>query len=75
MIVGAVGSGKTSLIDGVLNELDVTAGTTSLCGRVALCQQQPWIQVALVTGGEVIFMRRPLYFISDSPYKKKQGSA
>ena len=44
MIVGAVGSGKTSLIDGVLNELDVTAGTTKVHGRVALCQQQPWIQ-------------------------------
>ena len=43
VIVGAVGAGKTSLLHGLLGEL-VATGTVSLQGRLALCEQQPWVQ-------------------------------
>ena len=43
VIVGAVGAGKSSLLHGLLGEL-VATGTVSLQGRLALCEQQPWIQ-------------------------------
>lgn len=44
VILGAVGSGKTSLLQGLLGELRTVGGATHQRGTVALCQQQPWIQ-------------------------------
>ena len=48
IVLGAVGAGKTSLINGILGELSLAAGRTLLRGSVALCEQQPWIQAGSV---------------------------
>ncbi len=46
MIVGAVGSGKSSLLAGLLGEIKRTAGTVTIRGRVGYAAQIPWIQNA-----------------------------
>ena len=45
-VVGRVGSGKSSLLAGLLNELDLPMGRVTLCGSVAYCAQEPWIRNA-----------------------------
>jgi ABC-type Mn2+/Zn2+ transport system ATPase subunit len=47
-IIGAVGSGKSSLLAGLLGELKRTQGSVKLRGRVGYCPQQAWIQNASV---------------------------
>lgn len=42
-IIGPVGSGKTSLLLGLLGEILCTHGEVRKHGRVAYCAQQPWI--------------------------------
>lgn len=46
MIVGRVGSGKSSLLNGIIGEMRKTAGTVEINGSVAYCAQQAWIQNA-----------------------------
>jgi ABC-type multidrug transport system ATPase subunit len=43
-IVGPVGSGKSSLLQGLIGEMRKTAGTVKFGGRVAYCPQVAWIQ-------------------------------
>jgi len=45
-ICGSVASGKSSLLDAILNEIPQIAGKVQLNGSVAFCAQQPWIQNA-----------------------------
>jgi ABC-type transport system involved in cytochrome bd biosynthesis fused ATPase/permease subunit len=45
-IVGAVGSGKTSLLQGVIGEMRRTSGSIKFGGSVAYCSQSAWIQVS-----------------------------
>lgn len=45
-VVGTVGSGKSSLVASLLGELDRTAGSVRVRGRVAYVAQQAWIQNA-----------------------------
>ncbi|KAH8831322.1 P-loop containing nucleoside triphosphate hydrolase protein [Flagelloscypha sp. PMI_526] len=47
-IVGAVGSGKTSLMQGCLGEMRRLSGTVSWGGSVGLCSQIGWIQNATI---------------------------
>ena len=47
-IVGAVGSGKSSLLSAILGEMPLTDGDVAVTGRVAYCAQQAWIQNATV---------------------------
>ncbi|OCH95476.1 P-loop containing nucleoside triphosphate hydrolase protein [Obba rivulosa] len=47
-IVGPVGSGKTSLLQGVIGEMRKTAGDVKFNGTVAYCPQSAWIQNATV---------------------------
>ncbi|KAI8831863.1 P-loop containing nucleoside triphosphate hydrolase protein [Chytridium lagenaria] len=42
-VVGVVGSGKSSLFSAILGDMTRLSGSTSIMGRVALCQQQPWL--------------------------------
>ena len=42
-VVGSVGSGKTTLMLGMLNQLPMTGGTSLVTGRVAYCAQEAWI--------------------------------
>ena len=44
-IVGAVGSGKTSLLQGLIGDMRRTEGSTRVGGSVAYCSQTAWIQV------------------------------
>ena len=45
-IVGPVGSGKSSLLSGLLGEMKLVGGNVSVSGRVCYCPQQAWIQNA-----------------------------
>ncbi|XP_067673483.1 multidrug resistance-associated protein 1-like isoform X3 [Haliotis asinina] len=45
-IVGAVGTGKSSLLSALLGEMDKISGTVNVKGSVAYVSQQPWIQNA-----------------------------
>ena len=44
-IVGAVGSGKTSLLQGLIGDMRRTEGSVRVGGSVAYCSQSAWIQV------------------------------
>ncbi|RDB25853.1 Oligomycin resistance ATP-dependent permease YOR1 [Hypsizygus marmoreus] len=47
-IVGAVGSGKTSLLQGIIGEMRRTRGSVIFGGSVAYCPQSAWIQNATI---------------------------
>ncbi|VDB84771.1 unnamed protein product [Peniophora sp. CBMAI 1063] len=47
-IVGPVGSGKTSLLQGLIGEMRRTAGTVKFGGNIAYCGQSAWIQNATI---------------------------
>ncbi|KAJ7086114.1 ABC transporter [Mycena belliarum] len=47
-IVGAVGSGKTSLLQGMIGEMRRTSGYTKFGGSVGYCPQNAWIQNATI---------------------------
>ena len=42
-VTGPVGSGKTSLLMSILEELPVSAGETSCIGKIAYVSQTPWV--------------------------------
>ena len=42
-VVGSVGSGKSSLLSGLLGEMILNAGKVQLVGSVAYCDQRAWI--------------------------------
>ena len=44
-VVGAVGMGKTSLLQGLIGEMRKTAGKVEFGGSVSYCAQNAWIQV------------------------------
>ncbi|DAZ92948.1 TPA: hypothetical protein N0F65_004040 [Lagenidium giganteum] len=44
VIVGSVGSGKSSLVNAILGEMHQTAGQRVVNGKFAYSSQQPWIQ-------------------------------
>lgn len=47
-IVGPVGSGKTSLLQGMVGEMPRTTGTVTFGGSVSYAAQTAWIQVRLL---------------------------
>lgn len=49
-IVGAVGVGKTSLLQGLTGEMRRTGGTVEFGGTVSYCAQSAWIQVICSSG-------------------------
>ena len=53
-IVGQVGSGKSSLLQGLIGEMRRESGSVKFCGSVSYCPQNAWIQVCLpVSRGSV----------------------
>lgn len=48
MVVGPVGSGKTSLLNALQGQLRCSAGTTIIRGSVGMAQQQAWLWNATV---------------------------
>lgn len=47
-VVGPIGSGKSSLLQGLMGEMRRTSGKVIFSGSTALCAQTPWIQNATV---------------------------
>jgi ATP-binding cassette subfamily C (CFTR/MRP) protein 1 len=47
-IVGAVGSGKSSMLSGILGEMHLKSGQLRVHGSIAYCDQRPWILNATV---------------------------
>ncbi|TDL28197.1 ABC transporter [Rickenella mellea] len=47
-IVGPVGSGKSSLLQGIIGEMRRTAGSVKFGGTVGYCPQSAWIQNATI---------------------------
>ncbi|EJD45804.1 ABC transporter [Auricularia subglabra TFB-10046 SS5] len=47
-VVGSVGSGKSSLLQGMIGEMRLTGGTVTFGGTVAYCSQQAWVQNATI---------------------------
>ncbi|TXT16096.1 hypothetical protein VHUM_00599 [Vanrija humicola] len=47
-IIGAVGSGKSSILQGLLGEMKTLSGTVAFGGRIGYCQQSAWIQNATI---------------------------
>lgn len=47
-IVGSVGSGKTSLLQGLIGEMRKTSGSIVFGGSVGYCPQSAWIQVGVL---------------------------
>ena len=45
-VVGRVGSGKSSLLQGLIGEMRRTEGTVKFGGSVGYCPQSAWIQNA-----------------------------
>ncbi|KAF5283719.1 hypothetical protein FQR65_LT13754 [Abscondita terminalis] len=42
-VIGSVGSGKTSLLYSILNELTITEGTIDVRGKISYASQDPWL--------------------------------
>ncbi|KIM84372.1 hypothetical protein PILCRDRAFT_96946 [Piloderma croceum F 1598] len=64
-IVGPVGTGKTSILQGIIGEMRRTAGTVKFGGTVSYCPQSAWIQNATIR--ENICFGRP--FDADKYWK------
>lgn len=43
VVIGAVGSGKTSLLQVILGELEVDEGTVQINGSISYAAQEPWL--------------------------------
>eukprot|EP01155_Anaeramoeba_flamelloides_P023514 Anaeramoba_flamelloidesa807701_5206.p1 GENE.a807701_5206~~a807701_5206.p1 ORF type:complete len:948 (-),score=243.47 a807701_5206:15-2858(-) len=65
MIVGPVGSGKSSLLYAILGELPRKEGSISVKGTIAYCPQEAWIQNATLKENIVFFKE-----FDDNRYKK-----
>ncbi len=59
-IVGPVGSGKSSLLQGLIGEMRRSAGTVAFGGSVSYCPQNAWIQVS--SYGSIVRMAAPHTF-------------
>ncbi|KAL1410703.1 hypothetical protein Q8F55_001645 [Vanrija albida] len=47
-IIGPVGSGKSSILQGLLGEMKRLSGSVAFGGRIGYCQQSAWIQNATI---------------------------
>ncbi|KAI8809085.1 P-loop containing nucleoside triphosphate hydrolase protein [Cladochytrium replicatum] len=54
-VVGAVGSGKSSLLSAILGEMEKDTGSVAISGKIAFCAQQPWTLSDTVRGNICFF--------------------
>ena len=60
-IVGPVGSGKSSLLQGLIGEMRRETGSVKFCGSVSYCPQNAWIQVCpLVPRSATQYITKPI---------------
>ena len=58
-IVGQVGSGKSSFLQGLIGEMRRETGSVKFCGSVSYCPQNAWIQVCLLTSrGTALYLTK-----------------
>ncbi|CAG5076674.1 Oidioi.mRNA.OKI2018_I69.PAR.g8517.t2.cds [Oikopleura dioica] len=69
-IVGHIGSGKSSLISAMLNEMDQLGGSVALAGTVAYVPQDAWLQNATLKDN-IIFGKQ----LDEAYYKKCVAAA
>lgn len=48
VVIGQVGSGKSSLLQLLLNELQLNTGSVQVAGKVSFASQEPWLFVSTV---------------------------
>ncbi|ELU37127.1 ATP-binding cassette transporter protein YOR1 [Rhizoctonia solani AG-1 IA] len=83
-IAGPVGSGKSSLLLGLLGEMPQTRGRVSFGGKTAYCSQMAWIQNAtlvrcivlsciLSRSTAITYRRETILFLVDRGTKKDTG--
>ena len=53
-IVGPVGSGKSSLLQGLIGEMRKESGSVEFCGSVSYCPQNAWIQARRFTPRRIV---------------------
>lgn len=63
-VVGKVGSGKSSLLQALIGEMNKTAGTVQMSGSVAYCTQIPWIQNSTIRENITVYDYVSLIFAS-----------
>ena len=60
-IVGQVGSGKSSFLQGLIGEMRRETGSVKFCGSVSYCPQNAWIQVCpLVPRAIISCLTKPI---------------
>jgi len=60
-IVGQVGSGKSSFLQGLIGEMRRETGSVKFCGSVSYCPQNAWIQVCpIMLRGIPLCLTKPI---------------
>jgi ABC-type multidrug transport system fused ATPase/permease subunit len=57
-VVGDVGSGKSSLLNALARKLKLRTGKASTFGKVALCEQTPWLLTSSIEENIIFFNER-----------------
>ena len=70
MIVGKVGSGKTSFLSGLLGEVTHSSGEFHIGGDIAYCPQTPWIASGSIKQNIQWGRKLPGLVDSESDYRK-----
>ncbi len=68
-VIGSVGSGKSSFLSALLQEMTQLSGTCDIAGSISYCSQVPWIQ-NLSLQQNILFEHNQLSSLSNEFYKK-----
>ena len=70
-IVGPVGSGKTSLLQGLIGEMRKTDGSIVFGGTVGYCPQSAWIQVHFIARYRFLRLYSDFFLYSECDHSRK----
>ena len=51
-ILGVIGSGKSSILQAILGEMEMISGQMKIYGNISYMSQQPWIQNLSLKGNQ-----------------------